>query len=102
MDIGPAELIIVLLVVLLLFGGSKLPKLAKSLGEAQRELKKGMSGEDTPVPAPPPVAPVATAPAAAAPTAAPTPVAEVPTPTPAGEPATPAPVEGAAPNQASA
>jgi sec-independent protein translocase protein TatA len=37
---GP-ELIIILLVVLLLFGGAKLPKLARSLGEAQKEFKKG-------------------------------------------------------------
>jgi sec-independent protein translocase protein TatA len=41
MDIGPAELIIVLIVVLVLFGGAKLPKLARSLGQAQTELRKG-------------------------------------------------------------
>lgn len=33
-DLGPTELIIVLVIVLVLFGGAKLPKLAKSLGEA--------------------------------------------------------------------
>ena len=38
---GP-ELIIILLVILLLFGGSQLPKLARSIGQAQGELKKGM------------------------------------------------------------
>jgi sec-independent protein translocase protein TatA len=38
--IGAPELIIVLLIVLLLFGGAKLPKLAKSLGEAKREFEK--------------------------------------------------------------
>ena len=38
---GP-ELIIILLVVLLLFGGAKLPKLARSLGQAQSEFKKGI------------------------------------------------------------
>ena len=37
---GP-ELIIVLIVVLVLFGGSQLPKLARSIGQAQREFKKG-------------------------------------------------------------
>ena len=37
---GP-ELIIVLLVVLLLFGGAKIPQLARSLGQAQREFRKG-------------------------------------------------------------
>ncbi len=37
---GP-ELIIILIVILVLFGGSKLPKLARSLGQAQNEFKKG-------------------------------------------------------------
>ena len=46
MGLGPPELIIVLVIVLVLFGGSKLPKLAKSLGEAQREFKKGSDGGD--------------------------------------------------------
>ncbi len=47
MDIGAPELIIVLVVVLLLFGGAKLPKLARSLGQAQNEFKKGLSeGKD--------------------------------------------------------
>lgn len=45
MDIGPPELIIILVIVLVLFGGAKLPKLAKSLGEAQREFKRGTNGE---------------------------------------------------------
>lgn len=39
---GP-EWIIVLVVVLVLFGGSQLPKLARSLGQAQNEFKKGLS-----------------------------------------------------------
>ncbi len=39
--IGAPELLIVLVIVLVLFGGAKLPKLARSLGEAQREFKKG-------------------------------------------------------------
>ena len=38
---GP-ELIIVLVVVLVLFGGAQLPKLAKNLGQAQREFKKAL------------------------------------------------------------
>ncbi len=41
MNLGAPELLIVLLVVLLLFGGTKLPKLARSLGTAQKEFKKG-------------------------------------------------------------
>lgn len=38
---GP-EWIVVLVVVLLLFGSSQLPKLARSLGQAQKEFKQGM------------------------------------------------------------
>ena len=38
---GP-EWIVVLIVVLLLFGSSQLPKLARSLGQAQKEFKQGM------------------------------------------------------------
>ena len=40
-SLGAPELIIVLVIVLVVFGGSKLPKLARSLGEAQKEFKKG-------------------------------------------------------------
>ncbi len=42
MNLGAPELIIVLLVVLLLFGGSRLPKLARSLGQASKEFKEGV------------------------------------------------------------
>lgn len=38
---GP-ELLIILLVVVLLFGTSKLPKLARSIGQAQSEFKQGL------------------------------------------------------------
>jgi sec-independent protein translocase protein TatA len=41
--IGAPELIIVLLIVLLIFGGAKLPKLARSMGQASKEFKKGLS-----------------------------------------------------------
>lgn len=43
MGLGTGELIIVLIIVLLVFGGSKLPKLARSLGQAQKEFKQGVS-----------------------------------------------------------
>lgn len=46
MNLGPTELIIILVIVLLLFGGAKLPKLAKSLGEAKREFEKGSNEGD--------------------------------------------------------
>ena len=44
--LGASEMLIVLAVFLLLFGGSQLPKLARSLGQAQRELRAGAAGED--------------------------------------------------------
>lgn len=39
MDLGPSELIIILVIVLLLFGGRKLPELARSLGHAKKEFE---------------------------------------------------------------
>ncbi len=42
-SIGAPELILVLIIVLLIFGGSKLPKLARSLGQAQKEFKEGLA-----------------------------------------------------------
>ncbi len=39
---GTTELIIVAVVLLVLFGGSQLPKLARSIGEAQKEFKQGL------------------------------------------------------------
>jgi sec-independent protein translocase protein TatA len=42
MPSGP-EWIIVLVIVLLVFGGSQLPKLAKNLGKAQKEFKDGLA-----------------------------------------------------------
>jgi sec-independent protein translocase protein TatA len=40
---GSSEMIIVLVIVLVLFGGSQLPKLAKNLGKAQKEFKDGLA-----------------------------------------------------------
>jgi len=42
---GP-EWIIPLIVLLVLFGGSQLPKLARGIGSAQREFKKGLEEGD--------------------------------------------------------
>ena len=46
--LGAQELMVILVIVLVLFGGSKLPDLAKSLGKSMKEFKKGMSdtGDD--------------------------------------------------------
>lgn len=43
MNLGAPELLIILVIVLLIFGGAKLPKLAKSLGQAQKEFKDGVA-----------------------------------------------------------
>lgn len=47
MNLGPTELIIILIIVLLIFGSTKLPKLARSMGQAQKEFKKGLSEDAT-------------------------------------------------------
>lgn len=44
--IGTAELILILCVVLLLFGGKKLPEFARNLGKGIREFKKATQGID--------------------------------------------------------
>lgn len=55
MDVGPTELIIIGVVLLLLFGGSRIPQLARSLGRAQKEFQKGLTESDSDeVPEPPP------------------------------------------------
>ena len=45
-NLGAPELLIVLAVILVLFGGSKLPQLARSLGKAQSEFKQGLKESD--------------------------------------------------------
>lgn len=45
LDFGAPELIIILAILLLLFGGKKLPELSRSLGESMRELRKGINGD---------------------------------------------------------
>jgi len=44
--IGVQELLIVLVILLLLFGGKKLPELTKSMGMAIKEFKKAMTGDE--------------------------------------------------------
>lgn len=45
-NIGIPELALILLIVLLVFGANKLPKIAKDLGSGIREFKKSISGEN--------------------------------------------------------
>jgi sec-independent protein translocase protein TatA len=42
-NLGPTELIIILGILMLLFGATRLPKLARSLGQSSREFKEGMA-----------------------------------------------------------
>ena len=43
--LGPTELVIILVILLRLFGGSRLPSLAKGLGESIRSFKSGVNEE---------------------------------------------------------
>ena len=47
MNFGPTELLIVLAIVLLVFGSTRLPKLARSMGQASKEFKKGLDEGQT-------------------------------------------------------
>ena len=51
--------LIVLAIVLIFFGGRRIPEVMKGLGEGIRNFKDGMSGNP---PAPPPAAPIQSAP----------------------------------------
>ncbi|HWR01610.1 MAG TPA: twin-arginine translocase TatA/TatE family subunit [Chlorobaculum sp.] len=44
MDIGGPELLLVFVVILVLFGGQKIPELARGLGKGIREFKKAQAG----------------------------------------------------------
>ncbi len=46
MDIGPAELIIILLIVILLFGVGRISKIAGELGSGLRAFREGLQGPD--------------------------------------------------------
>ncbi len=40
--LGPTELIVIVLVIVLLFGATKLPQLAKALGQSKRAFREGI------------------------------------------------------------
>jgi sec-independent protein translocase protein TatA len=44
--IGPWQIILIVIVVLLIFGGKKIPELMRGIGQGAREFKKGISGEE--------------------------------------------------------
>lgn len=43
MNLGGNEVLVVLILGLIIFGGSQLPKIARNLGSAQKEFKKGLA-----------------------------------------------------------
>lgn len=48
LTIGTTEIIIIVALVLLLFGGKKIPELMKGLGKGVKSFKDGMSGVEEP------------------------------------------------------
>jgi sec-independent protein translocase protein TatA len=50
-NFGPWEILAILAVALLLFGGKKIPEVAKGLGEGIRNFKASLKGEDPAAPA---------------------------------------------------
>ena len=45
--LGPMELVIILLIVVLLFGGRKIPEIARGLGKGIRDFKSALGGNDS-------------------------------------------------------
>jgi sec-independent protein translocase protein TatA len=45
-NIGPMELVIVLVIALLVLGPKKLPEVGRSIGKGMREFKDSLSGDD--------------------------------------------------------
>ena len=48
-QIGPTEIILIVVVIVLLFGGRKIPELMKGIGEGMKEFKKASTLENEPV-----------------------------------------------------
>jgi sec-independent protein translocase protein TatA len=44
--LGPMEIVLIVLIVVLLFGGKKIPELMKGLGKGIKEFKTGMNEEE--------------------------------------------------------
>jgi sec-independent protein translocase protein TatA len=45
-NLGPTELILIVLAIFLLFGATRLPQLAKALGQSKRAFREGMDEAD--------------------------------------------------------
>jgi sec-independent protein translocase protein TatA len=56
MDLGPAELLIILALVMILFGVGRISKIAGELGSGIRAFREGLRGEDEAKPEEKPVA----------------------------------------------
>jgi len=54
MQLGPTELIIILVIVVILFGVGRIGKIGKELGSGMREFRKGLQGDDENKPPTPP------------------------------------------------
>jgi sec-independent protein translocase protein TatA len=48
LGLGAPELVVILIILLVLFGGAKLPQLAKGLGQSIKEFKKAAKEDDEP------------------------------------------------------
>ena len=46
--LGPTELLLILAIVLVFFGGRRIPEIARGLGEGIRSFKEGMHGSEKP------------------------------------------------------
>ena len=57
LGLGPSELVVILLLVVLIFGATKIPQLGRGLGEGISNFKRGLrEGNDAPAETPPPPA----------------------------------------------
>lgn len=46
MGLGPREIVVIVLIIVLLFGAKRIPELMRSLGSGMREFKKGVQGDE--------------------------------------------------------
>ena len=58
MGIGAPELILIIIAILVLFGGKKIPELMKGLGKGMKEFKDSQNGDNQTTTAAPVVVPV--------------------------------------------